>query len=137
MSMPTADLYGESFVDPDELKMPESPEHRNAAALIEQRARNLLSDDHEVYGDMNWYPLDGGQPMAPDVMVLPHTPDGLVLSGNSDWILKLQASADAAVGAAKAEAARAAEASERAAEATERAEALAEKLRAPGVDPEA
>ena len=38
MSMPSVDLYDDSFVDPDELKMPESPQHRDAANLIEQMA---------------------------------------------------------------------------------------------------
>jgi len=38
VSMPSVDLYDDSFVDPDELKMPESPQHRDAANLIEQMA---------------------------------------------------------------------------------------------------
>ena len=73
MSMPAAIFDDEDSppIDPDDLKMPESPQHRRASDLIGLVAANLLGPDHEVFRDMNWYPADGGPAMAPDVMVLP------------------------------------------------------------------
>ena len=66
MSMPAVDLDGEFLLDPDTLKVPEHPHHRRLAEALG------LTIDHEVkgrmvcYRDMNWYPLDGGGPIAPD-----------------------------------------------------------------------
>jgi hypothetical protein len=70
VSMPAVDVDDEPFVDPDELKVPESPEHRRVAELIAVAAE-LQMVDSSVYRDMNWYPLDGGTALAPDVMTLP------------------------------------------------------------------
>jgi Putative restriction endonuclease len=68
--MPAVDLDDQPFIDPDELKMPESPEHRRVADLI-GAAAEILMPDRAVYRDMNWYPPDSGNAVAPDVMVLP------------------------------------------------------------------
>jgi hypothetical protein len=71
VSMPAAYLDEEPFVDPDTLKMPESPEHRRVAELIAAVAEHFVRTV-AVYRDMNWYPLDGGHAVAPDVMTLPN-----------------------------------------------------------------
>jgi hypothetical protein len=68
--MPAVDVDDEPFIDPDELKVPESPEHRRVAELIAVAAEQQLASS-AVYRDMNWYPLDGGTAIAPDVMTLP------------------------------------------------------------------
>jgi hypothetical protein len=57
--------------DPDDLKMPESPEHRRVIDAMGIVASRLLGPNVVVYRDMNWYPLDGGNAVAPDLMVLP------------------------------------------------------------------
>lgn len=57
--------------DPDDVKMPESPEHRRVIDAIGIVASRLLGPDLVVYRDMNWYPTDGGNAVAPDLMVLP------------------------------------------------------------------
>jgi hypothetical protein len=57
--------------DPDDAKMPESPEHRRVIDAIGIVASRLLGSDVVVYRDMNWYPTDGGNAVAPDLMVLP------------------------------------------------------------------
>ena len=57
--------------DPDELKMPESPEHRRVIDAIGIVATLLLQPTVRVYRDMNWYPSDGGNAVAPDLMVIP------------------------------------------------------------------
>ena len=72
--MPAAIIYHDDDgppIDPDDLKMPESPHHRRVSDLIGLSAANLLGDEFEVFRDMNWYPSDGGNALAPDVMVLP------------------------------------------------------------------
>jgi hypothetical protein len=51
--------------------MPESPEHRRVIDAIGIVASRLLGKDVVVYRDMNWYPTDGGNAVAPDLMVLP------------------------------------------------------------------
>jgi Putative restriction endonuclease len=56
--------------DPDDLKMPESPEHRRVIDAVGIVASRLLGPDVVVYRDMNWYPNDGGNAVAPDLMVL-------------------------------------------------------------------
>ena len=71
MSMPATAFNDEFVPDPDELKMPESPDHREAVELIAVFAERLLSPQFEVFRDMNWYPTDAGNAVAPDVMVLP------------------------------------------------------------------
>lgn len=58
-------------IDPDDLKLPESPQHRRTSDLIGLVAASLLGDEFEVFRDMNWYPPDEGNAMAPDVLVLP------------------------------------------------------------------
>jgi Putative restriction endonuclease len=57
--------------DPDDVKMPESPEHRRVIDAIGIVASRLLGPEVVVYRDMNWYPTDGGNAVAPDLMVLP------------------------------------------------------------------
>jgi Putative restriction endonuclease len=57
--------------DPDDVKMPENPEHRRVIDAIGIVASRLLGPDVVVYRDMNWYPTDGGNAVAPDLMVLP------------------------------------------------------------------
>lgn len=68
--MRAVDHDDESFVDPDDIKMPESPEHRRVTDLIAAVAERLLPH-LAIYRDMNWYPRDGGNAVAPDVMTLP------------------------------------------------------------------
>jgi Uma2 family endonuclease len=70
VSVPAVDHDDEFIVDPDDLKMPESPEHRRVTDLIAAVAERLLPDT-AIYRDMNWYPLDGRTAIAPDVMTLP------------------------------------------------------------------
>ena len=71
MAMQAVDLDDDEFiVDPDDLKMPESPEHRRVTDVI-AAAAELLLPEVSIYRDMNWYPLDGGTAIAPDVMTLP------------------------------------------------------------------
>lgn len=62
---------GAPFVDPDVVKVPESPEHRRIVDLIAQQATLALGHGVVCYCDMNWYPTDGGPAVAPDVQVLP------------------------------------------------------------------
>lgn len=69
MSMQAITLDDEYYFDPDDLKMPESPQHRRVTNLIAATAQRLLPE-LAVYSDMNWYPLDGGNAVAPDVMTL-------------------------------------------------------------------
>jgi len=71
--MPAVDEYSDDdpLFDPDELQVPESPEHRGATDLVAVMAAELLGPSSRVYRDMNWYPLDGGNAVAPDVMILP------------------------------------------------------------------
>lgn len=71
MSMPAVSFDDERFVDPDDVKMPERPVHRQAVDLIALAATQLLGPQSRVFRDMNWYPADGGGAVAPDVMVLP------------------------------------------------------------------
>lgn len=58
-------------VDPDTLKVPETPEHRRIVDAIGIVAAHHLSPDITVYRDMNWYPPDQGHALAPDIMTLP------------------------------------------------------------------
>ncbi len=72
MYMPTPVFHNEDLpLDPDTLKMPESPGHRQACDLIGLATINVLGPSFDVFRDMNWYPADGGNAIAPDVMVLP------------------------------------------------------------------
>ncbi len=76
MFMPTPVFYDEDIPYgsdglPDELKVPESHEHRQACDVIGLAAVELLGADYQVFRDMNWYPTDGGHAIAPDVMILP------------------------------------------------------------------
>lgn len=68
--MPAVEHVEDRPIDPDELKMPESPAHRQAVDLIALLARDRLGPAWAVYCDMNWYPPDGGNAVAPDLMVL-------------------------------------------------------------------
>ena len=58
-------------VDPDTLKMPENPKHRRIIDAIGMVANHYVGADVVVYRDMNWYPPDGGNAVAPDLMTLP------------------------------------------------------------------
>ena len=72
MSMPTLSFDDDHpLVDPDQLKMPEADGHRCAVDLIGLAAIRLLGPEFRVFRDMNWYPTGGGNPVAPDLMVLP------------------------------------------------------------------
>lgn len=71
MFMPAVDLELGPPVDPDELDMPESPEHDHAVYLIRYAAELYLPGGVELFSNMNWYPRDGGNAVAPDVMILP------------------------------------------------------------------
>ena len=71
MSMAALQFDDEApLADPDTLKMPESSAHRRVIDLIGLAATTLVAADHRIFRDMNWYPGDGGGPIAPDVMVL-------------------------------------------------------------------
>lgn len=71
MSMSAFDLELDRPVDPDDVKMPENPHHRRVIDLITSVARLYLPAGTEQFNDMNWYPLDGGTAVAPDLMTLP------------------------------------------------------------------
>lgn len=58
-------------LDPDTLKVPESAAHRQAIDLVGLAVTHTLGSQVQVFRDMNWYPTDGGGPVAPDLMVLP------------------------------------------------------------------
>lgn len=64
-------LVEDENFDPDTLKMPENPKHRDMVDMIAVVARHYVGTDTVVYRDMNWYPSDGGHAMAPDLMTLP------------------------------------------------------------------
>jgi Putative restriction endonuclease len=68
----TADwLDVDDEVDPDTLKVPENPEHRRIVDAIGVVAARHLQPGVVVYRDMNWYPPDKGNAIAPDLMTLP------------------------------------------------------------------
>ena len=73
VSVPTtaSDPDGDELFDPDLVKMPENPRHRRIIELLAVAADRALRPEQVVYRDMNWYPLDGGTALAPDIMVLP------------------------------------------------------------------
>ena len=71
MSMPAVHDDELPTVDPDELKMPESSTHRRVIDVIGLAASDALDPPYQIFRDMNWYPIDGKGPVAPDVMVLP------------------------------------------------------------------
>lgn len=56
---------------PDDLKMPERAAHRRAVDMIALAATRHLDPSMRVFRDMNWYPADGGNATAPDIMILP------------------------------------------------------------------
>ena len=61
----------DEHIDPDTLKVPENPEHRRVVDAIGIVASRELRPHTVVYRDMNWYPPDGGNAVAPDLMTLP------------------------------------------------------------------
>lgn len=68
----TADwLDADDDLDPDTMKVPENPEHRRIVDAIGIVASRALRPHTMVYRDMNWYPPDGGNAVAPDIMTLP------------------------------------------------------------------
>lgn len=70
-SMPAVDLDDELPSYPDELKMPENPLHRRVAETVAHAVHLAVGGRLDCFRDMNWYPRDGGNAIAPDVMVLP------------------------------------------------------------------
>lgn len=58
-------------VDPDVMKMPESAPHSRTIDLLVVAASHLLGPDVWVFSDLNWYPPDQDNPIAPDLMILP------------------------------------------------------------------
>lgn len=73
MLMPTTVdcLDVDDNIDPDTLKMPENPRHRRIIDAIGMVANHYVGAGTVVYRDMNWYPPDGGNAVAPDLMTLP------------------------------------------------------------------
>lgn len=73
MLMPTTVdcLDVDDNIDPDTLKMPENPKHRRIIDAIGMVANHYVGAGTVVYRDMNWYPPDGGNAVAPDLMTLP------------------------------------------------------------------
>ncbi len=71
MAMQVFDLEFDPPVDPDEVTVPESPEHRRVVELIAVVAGLYLPNTVVCHRNMNWYPLDQGNAVAPDVMTLP------------------------------------------------------------------
>ena len=72
MSMPALQFDDDQPVlDPDSLKVAETAAHRRTIDLVGLAATHLLGSQVQVFRDMNWYPTDGGGPVAPDLMVLP------------------------------------------------------------------
>ena len=67
------DVDESPLADPDLLKMPESGPHSETVDLLVLTVRHLLGEEVWVFRDLNWYPVDGGNAMAPDVMVLPRS----------------------------------------------------------------
>lgn len=59
------------LADPDLLKMPKSAPHSRTVDLLALATTHLLGTEVWVFRDLNWYPTDGGNAVAPDVMVLP------------------------------------------------------------------
>lgn len=80
MSMNSAFRDDDTLYCPDEETVPESHAHRNVSNLIAQAAAHVLGDQADVAGNLNWYPTDGGNAIAPDLMVLPF--------GTIDWTTK-------------------------------------------------
>lgn len=78
MAMAVDIVDDDFFIDPDTVKVAEGPAHRRATDLVATLAQHLLGSGSVVYRDMNWYPTDGGNAVAPDAMVLPAgtLPDG-------------------------------------------------------------
>ncbi|MGD9754914.1 MAG: Uma2 family endonuclease [Acidimicrobiia bacterium] len=68
--MGALDFDDEYVLDPDTLIVPESPAHRAVTELIAAAAIHGFGGRHECYRSMNWYPTDGGNPVAPDILVL-------------------------------------------------------------------
>ena len=72
MSMPALQFDDDQPVlDLDSLKVAETAAHRRTIDLVGLAATHLLGSQVQVFRDMNWYPTDGGGPVAPDLMVLP------------------------------------------------------------------
>jgi hypothetical protein len=69
--MAAVDLDADELFDPDDLKVAENPHHRRVAEALGLAIDHELKDRLVCYRNMNWYPLDGGGPIAPDLMVLP------------------------------------------------------------------
>lgn len=71
MSTAATRLVDDENFDPDTLKMPENPKHRRIIDAIGMVANHYVGAGTVVYRDMNWYPPDGGNAVAPDLMTLP------------------------------------------------------------------
>ncbi len=74
MLMSAVDLDADDLFDPDDLKVAENPHHRRVAEAFGLAMEHELKARVVCYRNMNWYPLDGGGPIAPNVMVLPPPP---------------------------------------------------------------
>lgn len=70
--MPALQLDDDAPVpDPDELKVPENAQHRQVVDVVALAATGLLGSHLRIFSDMNWYPPDDGNAVAPDIMVVP------------------------------------------------------------------
>jgi len=69
--MSDASVFDEDGLSPDEVMVPEGRSHRRVAELCHVAVTHALGSAWQVDANLNWYPLDGGGPVAPDVMVLP------------------------------------------------------------------
>ena len=63
--------YDEAPYYPDEVQVPEARAHRSMAVLLKAAIGRALGPSSYVDGNLNWYPSDGGEAVAPDAMVLP------------------------------------------------------------------
>jgi Uma2 family endonuclease len=71
VSMPALQFDDDAPVfDPDCLKMPENAAHRRVVDVVALAATQLLGPAVRIFRDLNWYPTDGGNAVAPDIMVL-------------------------------------------------------------------
>lgn len=72
MHRPVAAAVDDELIHyPDEEQVPEARAHRSMAVLLKVAVARTLGADWAVDGNLNWYPDDGGTPVAPDVIVLP------------------------------------------------------------------
>ena len=65
-------------IDPDQVTVPESVDHREFTDTLAQFAALALGPSQRVIRNLAWYPTPADNAMAPDIMVLPAAavPDG-------------------------------------------------------------